>query len=256
MCHVPHNVRNMVAISNSIRSQFRVVYVLHGTYPQESDTAMSSQRNTGAFILGGVVGGLIGATVTLWNTPKSGDELRALISGGSSPSPGPADTTDGVSSTRSTTSGRFSNPVLSFIEKAAAPLVGVELGKLAKDDPESAQYQPVRASAADARPPTHGDEHVPHVDDQHAASVDELTSPPPPATRTVRSESVSDDRPSLHGDEHISHDEVDFDNQHAATVEELTSPPPVTNDTGGDREEANKNREPSPFPDLEHNDRT
>lgn len=173
--------------------------------------AKSSKRNTGAFILGGVVGGLVGAAVTLWNTPKSGDELRTSLSGESSiDAPGSRDVTI---QSRSATDGRFSNPVLSFVERAAAPIVGVELGKLAKDDPDALQHQPVRSSAADARPPSHGEKQLPH-------------------------------------------DEVDVDHQHVATVDELTSPPPQTADTSQDDQETSKNRGPSPFPDLEHNDRT
>lgn len=223
----------------------------------------NAERNVGAFILGGVIGGVVGAAVTLWNTPKSGDEYRAMVPGGSST--GATVTRDGAVTTHSTTSGRFSNPVLSFVERAAAPIVGVELGKLAKDDPGSTEYRPVRTSAADARPPVHGDEHLPHdkvdVDHQRVATTDELTSPPSRSAESSRTTASSnlDDRdaqPSSHGDDHVPHDDVDFDDQHVATIDELTSPPPqaAAADTRDDR--SRRNREPSPFPDLEHNDRT
>ncbi len=223
----------------------------------------SSQRNTGAFMLGGVIGGVIGAALMLWNTPKSGDEVRGMVSSGSST--GATVTRDGAVTTRSTTSGRFSNPVLSFVERAAAPIVGVELGKLAKDDPGSTEYPPVRTSAADARPPVHGDEHVPHdkvdVDHQHVATTDELTSPPSRSAANVKATTTSDlnggdAHVSSHGDDHVSHDEIDVDDQHVATIEELTSPPPQTADGDTQEDRSKRDREPSPFPDLEHNDRT
>jgi hypothetical protein len=238
-----------------------------GHREQESDmgrtSQRNSQRNTGAFILGGIIGGIVGAAVTLWNTPKSGDELRATVSGGSST--GATATRDGAVTTRSTTSGRFSNPVLSFIERAAAPIVGVELGKLAKDDPGSTEHRPVRTSAADARPPVHGDEHVPHdkdnVDHQQVATTDELTSPPSRSAANVKATATSDlndgdAQVSSHGDDHVSHDEIDVDDQHVATIEELTSPPPQAADGDTREDRSRRNREPSPFPDLEHNDRT
>lgn len=221
----------------------------------------NSKRNAGAFILGGVIGGVVGAAVTLWNTPKSGDEYRAMVSGGSSSDA--TVTRDGSVTTHSTTSGRFSNPILSFVERAVAPIVGVELGKLAKDDPGSSEYRPVRTSAADTRPPVQGDEHVPHdevdVDHQHVATTDELTSPPSRSAAISRDTSDLGNReaqPLSHGDEHVSQDEVDFDDQHVATIEELTSPPPQTADGDTRDDRSKRNREPSPFPDLEHNDRT
>src|SRR5690625_2307658 len=103
---------------------------------------MPSQRNTSTFIAGALIGGIVGAAFTLWNTPVSGDELREQLAG-----PRDASSTSGTPEPAPDTGRqRFSNPVLSFVEKATAPIVGVELGKLAKDDPRTAT--PIRTSAA------------------------------------------------------------------------------------------------------------
>ena len=40
---------------------------------------MAEERHTTAFVVGFVLGGLAGAAVTLWKTPRSGAQLRALI---------------------------------------------------------------------------------------------------------------------------------------------------------------------------------
>jgi len=187
---------------------------------------MSSQRNTGAFIIGGVLGGLAGAAVTLWNTPKSGDELRAMLSGGSSTSHDVTSAGGDERSSKTATGGRFSNPVLSFVERAAAPIVGVELGKLAKDDPDSSRHAPVRASAADAKPPT------PHRGNERVEDA---------------SLSVTDVRTL---EEAETHDDNAGSSAHAATVEELTTPPPdeaATHSRGSATESEHK---PADFPDL------
>ncbi len=136
---------------------------------------MASQRSTGAFVAGSVIGGIVGAAVALWKTPKSGAEWRAGLPGGGA-TPGDDQ--------------RFANPVLGFVEKAAAPIVGVELGKLAKDDPGSLAVAPLRSSPADAKPPAATDFPAQHPEEEathdavegshaHAASADELTAPLP-----------------------------------------------------------------------------
>lgn len=109
---------------------------------------MARKRNTGAFVMGSLIGGLAGAALTLWKTPKSGTEMRQSMGLG-----GDAQTRTLSTGETTTASGErsFSNPVLSFVEKVTAPIPGVELGKLAKDDPAAAS--PMRSSAADARPP-------------------------------------------------------------------------------------------------------
>lgn len=160
---------------------------------------MGSQRNTGAFIAGSVLGGIAGAAIALWKTPQSGPELRASLSGGERHG---AVTYRAESTTVETADRRFSNPVLGFVEKAAAPIVGVELGKLAKDHPEP-YTAPVRSSAADARPP----------------GSTEVTEPLSDVHRAT-----SSDFPATSPEEEVTHDPVEGSEAHAATTEELTSP--------------------------------
>lgn len=169
---------------------------------------MGSQRNTGAFVAGSVIGGILGAAVALWKTPKSGPELRAGLTGGER---------SGAVTYRAgageTTGRRFSNPVLGFVEKATAPIVGVELGKLAKDDPQ-AYAAPVRASAADARPPETVGETLTVVSDDI-----EVTEPLGTVER-ASGDAFEAATPS----EEETHDPVEGSTAHAATTEDLTSP--------------------------------
>lgn len=210
---------------------------------------MSSQRNTGAFIAGGVIGGLVGAAVTLWKTPQSGHELREKFA---------AERPAGVTyrpgeSGQIVEEQRFSNPILSFVEKATAPIVGVDLGKLAKDDPETSTTAPVRTSSADAKPPTLSS----------SAAVTRTVEPksvePPvvdePVTRTAETKPAEApvDEDVQAPEEAATHDDDEGSHAHAATVDELTTPPPdyveernrPTNGTS-----TNTNEEESPFPDL------
>ena len=171
---------------------------------------MGSQRNTGAFIAGSVLGGIIGAAVALWKTPQSGPELRANLSGGERHD---AVTYRTGAGDAGTTDRRFSNPVLGFVEKAAAPIVGVELGKLAKDDPQS-YTTPVRASSADARPPESAAGTV--TVGSGSAEVTE----PLGAVERATGETFAAGSP----DEEVTHDPVEGSHAHAATTEDLTSP--------------------------------
>jgi hypothetical protein len=170
---------------------------------------MASQRNTGAFVAGSVLGGLIGAAVALWTTPKSGTELRAGLSGG-----GGETVTYRAEGGTVTAERRFSNPVLSFVEKAAAPIVGVELGKLAKDDPNAVASAPVRASAADAKPPST------LTTAPQATGVGNAT---PAAPYTSPATAQGDDTVVNPG-ETATHDSNAGSTAHAATTEELTHP--------------------------------
>lgn len=176
---------------------------------------MASQRNTGAFVAGSVIGGLIGAAVALWKTPKSRSELRASLSGG-----GSERVTYRAEGGTLEEERRFSNPVLSFVEKAAAPIVGVELGKLAKDDPNAVAATPVRRSSADARPPTSA-----------AATGFAPSAPGVTETRTAASPYTSpattrdaDVDNVVNPNETATHDSDDGSSAHVATTEELTHP--------------------------------
>lgn len=189
---------------------------------------MSSQRNTGAFIAGSVIGGLIGAAVTLWTTPKSGAELRGS---------GEQSARAAVDAAKASTSGdgtnesnRFSNPVLGFIEKAAAPIVGVDLGKLARDDPESMTTRPVRTSSADAKPPSAG--------------------------RTVGMVELADEDLPVPPEDEDTHEDSEGSTAHAATAEDLTTPPPDYAEQVERESEPDTAQKPSDFPDLPSRDRS
>lgn len=43
--------------------------------------ATRKSNNSAAFIVGSLVGGLVGALATLWKTPQSGEQLRSKITG-------------------------------------------------------------------------------------------------------------------------------------------------------------------------------
>lgn len=191
---------------------------------------MASQRNTGAFVVGSVIGGLVGAAVTLWKTPKSGAELRSGLS---------ANREDpDVVTFRAGEGGiereqRFSNPVLSFVEKAAAPIVGVELGKLARDDPDAMATAPIRQSSADAKAPTPAGVHpvagepveVPPggaTPGSPRAQGPAGTSPTSPYTSAATT--GDPDKGIVNPSEAATHDSEEGSSAHVATTEELTHP--------------------------------
>lgn len=202
---------------------------------------MSSQRNTGAFIAGGVLGGLVGAAVTLWKTPMSGRELRENFGGYRS---------ETGATYRPSESGeivvdrRFSNPVLSFVEKVTAPIVGVDLGKLAKDDPAAGTAVPIRTSSADAKPP--------------AAATPAATAPvatreriePVGSTERIEPAETAVDEDVESPEEAITHDDDEGSSAHAASVEDLTSPSPDYLKELRKPDGTETRGEPSPFPDL------
>lgn len=93
-----------------------------------------AERHNAAFVVGSVVGGLAGAAAALWTTPKSGEELRRQLAGGGRS----ADVTtvrvagSETEPVRGSAAGApLSGRVLSFVERAAAPIVGVKLGQTA-----------------------------------------------------------------------------------------------------------------------------
>lgn len=133
----------------------------------------AAQRHNSAFVVGSVLGGVIGAAAALLKAPQTGDELRQRLasSGGDEPRtrrvvsgfrtgsgqflstarsgldrvPRRGSTTTGTSATSgsiSTDAAPFSNRVLSFVERAAAPIVGVKLGQTANGSGPTAEGTP------------------------------------------------------------------------------------------------------------------
>jgi gas vesicle protein len=101
---------------------------------------MAKSRHNGAFIVGSVLGGAVGALTALWKTPQSGAELRARL--GLAP-----DAAVNVSTTAKSATA-IANEILSdavaigkplpgkalgLVESAMAPLVGVKLGQTANN---------------------------------------------------------------------------------------------------------------------------
>ncbi len=98
---------------------------------------MASQRHNAAFVVGSVLGGLIGAGAALWKAPQTGAELRSKVTGSinakTSRSSTTTESTESVTvvSSSSGSGASFSSKVLSFVERATAPIVGVKLGRTA-----------------------------------------------------------------------------------------------------------------------------
>lgn len=225
---------------------------------------MASQRNTGAFVVGGVIGGLIGAAVTLWKTPKSGSEL---LSGISANREGSNVVTFRASDDESGRQQRFSNPVLSFVEKAAAPIVGVELGKLAKDDPEAMSARPVRPSSADAKLPNPPEVHPvagePVEVPLGSAAGDSRPRESEPTGVSTGSPYTSAattgmaDRDVVNPSEVETHDSEEGSAAHAATTEELTHPTADYTQELDEKLTSEKAAKTNPeFPDLPSNEDT
>lgn len=142
-----------------------------------------AERHNAAFVVGSVLGGVIGAAAALLKAPQTGDELRQRLtsSGGDEPRtrrvvsgvrtgsgqilstarsgldrvPRRGSITTGTSTSGSTSSrsASFSNRVLSFVERTAAPIVGVKLGQTANGSGPAAgvtpgQITPIRIADA------------------------------------------------------------------------------------------------------------
>ena len=106
-----------------------------------------SDRHRGAFIVGSVLGGAVGAAAALWNTPQSGRELRQKLGLESEPVLAVTGAVKSASHTVVEVAGSTGGPgtslqhrALSLIEQATAPLVGVRLGETANNS------QPVSAA--------------------------------------------------------------------------------------------------------------
>jgi gas vesicle protein len=130
-------------------------------YQEEEDVA--NKRHNAAFVVGSVLGGLVGAGVALWKTPYSGPELRSMLTGG----PGEGHTAG--TTTASDEPLRFSSRLLSQVENTLAPVVGVRLGKTANDS--GPQTEDSLMSAAVAH------QEVAPASENDAATVEQLTHP-------------------------------------------------------------------------------
>lgn len=161
-------------------------------------------RHNAAFVVGAVLGGLVGSAAALWKTPYSGEELRAKLAG--EPSTSASATMDGGAQTYIATSpaGRsMKDKVLSTVEQTLAPVVGVELGKTANnsgltspdthptpsisdfgkqgvgESPAFPDEEPMGGPATD-EPETGGSANVTPVD-EGGGEASELSSPTRPA---------------------------------------------------------------------------
>jgi gas vesicle protein len=117
---------------------------------------MARSSNSGAFIVGTVLGGLVGAAAALWKTPQSGRELRQSVGLESEPvvavtgtvkasavrvKDAAVEVTDTVADVTST--GRpITDVALELVGQVTAPLVGVRIGQTANNS------QPVSGTAS------------------------------------------------------------------------------------------------------------
>jgi hypothetical protein len=90
---------------------------------------VAKQTHNAAFVIGTVLGGAVGAASALWKTPMSGQELREKLGVGDLPIPSLPTTSE----TTNDAGTRKENKLLSFVEQAAAPIVGVTLGQTANN---------------------------------------------------------------------------------------------------------------------------
>jgi len=131
---------------------------------------VAKTRHNAAFVVGSVLGGLVGAGVALWKTPYSGSELRTMIAGGSA-------SQDGTGAMVSEPL-RFSSKLLSQVENTLAPVVGVKLGKTANDSGPATAPVEREVTISTAATPV-GDVHreVTPDTEANAATIEQLTHP-------------------------------------------------------------------------------
>jgi len=128
---------------------------------KRKDDDVAKTRHNAAFVVGSVVGGLVGAGVALWKTPYAGSELRSMLTGGSASGEPP----------------RFSSKLLTRVENTLAPVVGVKLGKTANDSGPAPVERTVVTTSTAATPV--GDTHreVEPDTEGNAATIEQLTHP-------------------------------------------------------------------------------
>lgn len=88
--------------------------------------------NNTSFVVGSVLGGLIGAAAALWKTPMSGAELREKLGlGGADTSRVTTPVLEQSDVRPAETGASLPNRMLSKVENVLAPVVGVNLGQTA-----------------------------------------------------------------------------------------------------------------------------
>jgi hypothetical protein len=117
--------------------------------------------HSAAFVVGSIIGGLVGAVAALWKTPQSGDELRAKLAG-ALPAPG----------------GNESGLNFSTVP-AAQPASGASVYQAAA---QVESTQPVASTPASTASTTDPEAELPESGIGHAASTEELTRPPQSTT--------------------------------------------------------------------------
>jgi len=118
---------------------------------------MAKSRNNGAFIIGAMLGGAVGAVAALWNTPQSGQELRRKLGFESPAVVGATSAAKQAATTASSvaqSSGSLTGKALDLVERTAAPLVGVKLGQTANNSQPGAAAVTAPVSAPVAAPDT------------------------------------------------------------------------------------------------------
>lgn len=103
---------------------------------------MANDQHRGAFVVGSILGGAVGAVAALWTTPWSGAEIRRKLGFESEVAHGVAEAVKDAG-TVIAGAGQAAKPLsgkaLGLVEQAAAPLVGVKLGQTANNSQPGAQ---------------------------------------------------------------------------------------------------------------------
>lgn len=107
----------------------------------------NKKRHNAAFIVGSVVGGLVGAAAALWKTPYTGEELRGRITGSALQTRSVTGEA-GTSTTSQETGTSFKSKVLSTVENTLAPVVGVKLGRTANEEDSASSTRDMAGTRA------------------------------------------------------------------------------------------------------------
>jgi len=148
---------------------------------------VARQGHNAAFVVGSILGGVAGAAAALWKAPLSGPELRAKVTKVTGGSTASTVTSQPAASSRARSVGGGSSvggKVLSFVENATAPIVGVKLGQTAREV-GSRTVNSVRPGSRPTTTPTGDSVLAPHESTGetresgvgHVASTEELVKP-------------------------------------------------------------------------------